>query len=111
MLLVEDMSPAEEADFHDNLKKMREPGDQFIYKVTVQPSFQDALIAILCNQNIQAVVVRYAPRFASKNITPLLRPYIQSVLDHNLEAVAETDLGPVLGQNRGNSGPSSTRIM
>lgn len=64
----------------------------------VQPSFQDALIALIFNPNLQAAVIRYAPHYASTNISELLKPYIQNVLKIDLENRPEYELGPLLGE-------------
>ena len=40
---------------------MRRPEDAFIYEPVMVPSVEDALIAILFNHNIQAVVIRPGP--------------------------------------------------
>ena len=97
VLFVEDLSQADEVALLKKLVDLRGPNEQFIYDVTVQPSFQDALIALLFNHNIQAVVIRYAPPFRSKNLSPLIEPYIQSVLKVDYESKSEADLGPILG--------------
>lgn len=98
VLFVEEMKPADEVALREKLHHLREPSENFIYDVTIQPSFQDALIALLFNHNIQAVVIRYAPRYHSSTISPLIKPYIQSVLNLNLNKNSELDLGPILGK-------------
>ncbi len=97
VLFVEDLSPTEEAALHDKLDELRETNEQFTYDFNVQHSFQDALIAILFNPNIQAVVIRYAPPYASSNVSDLIKPYIQNVLNIDLESMPESELGPLLG--------------
>lgn len=97
VLFVENMSEDEEKGLRMKLKDLRDSSEQFSYSVVVQRSFQDALIALLFNYNIQAVVIRYAPPFHSKRITDLIRPYIQNVLNLDLTATPEADLGPLLG--------------
>ncbi|MBZ0327478.1 MAG: aminotransferase class I/II-fold pyridoxal phosphate-dependent enzyme [Altibacter sp.] len=98
VLFVEDMTPADEAALHDKLNELREPNEQFVYEFLVQPSFQDALIALLFNPHIQAVVIRYAPTFKSDNISPFIKPYIQNVLKIDFNSEAESSLGPLLGE-------------
>lgn len=98
VLFVEEMTAKEEASLTEKLHKLREEHDLFVYDVIVQPSFQDALIAVLFNQNIQAAVIRYAPTFKSVNISSLIRPYIQNVLNINMKEKSEADLGPLLGK-------------
>lgn len=97
VLFVEQLLPADESLMHEKLRKLREPNEQFVYDVIVQPSFQDALIAILFNQNIQAVVVRYAPKFKSTNISDLIEPYLQHIQQFEFEKLEEAALGPLLG--------------
>ncbi len=96
VLFVEDLSPVEEAALHEKLRELQDPNEQFSYEVTVQRSFQDALIALLFNHSIQAAVIRYAPHFRSENISELISPFIQNVLKIDLESRAEPELGPLL---------------
>ena len=98
VLFVEDLNLAEEASLQKKLHDLRSPNEQFIYEITVQHSFQDALIALLFNHNIQAVVIRYAPPYRSSNISPLIMPYIQHVLNIDMESKLESKLGPLLGE-------------
>ncbi|MEZ4777254.1 MAG: aminotransferase class I/II-fold pyridoxal phosphate-dependent enzyme [Bacteroidia bacterium] len=98
VLFVENMSEDEEKTLRAKLKELRSPGDKFSYSIIVQKTFQDALIALLFNHNIQAVVVRYAPAFFSQKITELIKPYIDSVLNVDLSTKSDEELGPLLGQ-------------
>ena len=97
VLFLEDISPQEEVKLRNDLRDLRVSSEQFNYGVVVQRSFQDAMIALLFNPNIQAVVVRYAPPYESKKITPLIRPFIQNVLKLDLSAVPQAELGPLFG--------------
>ncbi len=99
VLFVDNLPPDQEDILVKSLREMRDPNERFIYEVTVQRSFQDAMIALLFNHNIQAVVVRYAPPFASSNISPLIQPYIQNVLKVNLASKPESELGPLLAKH------------
>lgn len=98
VLFVEDLSQKDEIALQEKLEEIREPNEQFTYDFLVQPSFQDALIALLFNPNLQAAVIRYAPHFASENISELLKPYIQNVLKIDLENRPDYELGPLLGE-------------
>jgi arginine decarboxylase len=98
VLFVEDLNAADELALREKLHELRDPSEQFIYDITVQRSFQDALIALLFNHNIQAVVVRYAPPYRSSGITSLIKPYIQNVLNLDLDSRSEEELGPLLGK-------------
>lgn len=98
VLFVEDISQSDENALQKKFKELQDPKEQFTYGVVVQKSFQDALITLLFNQNIQAVVIRYAPPYHAKGISPLIKPYIQDVLKLNLSAKPEVALGPILGK-------------
>ncbi|MFZ1702827.1 MAG: hypothetical protein WAT79_00695 [Saprospiraceae bacterium] len=98
VLFVEDMSESDEQALKQKIAEFRDPNEHFTYGVVVQRSFQDALISLLFNFNIQAVVIRYAPPYLSKDLSDLIKPYIQNVLkiDHSL--LDYKDLGPILGK-------------
>jgi arginine decarboxylase len=87
-----------EAVLHEKIKELKKPSELFNYEITVQPSFQDALIALLFNHNIQAAVIRYAPPYKSSNVKSFLKPYIQSIIKLDYESKPESDLGPLLGE-------------
>lgn len=98
VLFVDDLSPTEETELRNGLMEMQDKNDQFSYRLVVQPSFQDALITLLFNYNIQSVVVHYGPTFHSRHITPLLKPFIEEVLKIDLSDRLESELGPLLGK-------------
>jgi arginine decarboxylase len=98
VLFLDNLNPTDEASLHEKFRELHDPYDQFTYNLVVQHSFQDALITLIFNPNIQAVVIRYAPPYLSTNITPLIKPYIQNVLNIDLEDLPESELGPKLGQ-------------
>jgi len=98
VLFVEDMSETDEKALLKNFADLRSPNDRFTYGVVMQRSFQDALITLAFNHNIQVVVVRYAPPYKSKWLTPLIEPYIQNVLKLDYSDKHENELGPLLGK-------------
>ncbi|WNH14076.1 aminotransferase class I/II-fold pyridoxal phosphate-dependent enzyme [Thalassobellus suaedae] len=97
VLFVDEISEQEETKLSNSLRLLRSSNDKFTYGVVVQTSFQDAMIALLFNYNIQAVVVRYAPPYYSKGIAPIIKPYIQQVTKLDFSYKSETDLGPLIG--------------
>lgn len=98
VLIVDDISSQEKIVLKDKLRALREHNDTFIYKANVQPSFQDALIALLFNTNIQSVVINYAPPFESTNITEGLTPFIQKIFRFDFSKESKTELGPLLAK-------------
>ncbi|MGZ3898726.1 MAG: aminotransferase class I/II-fold pyridoxal phosphate-dependent enzyme [Bacteroidia bacterium] len=98
VLYVEDISVKEEDLLQARFKQLIDPHSNLTYEVVVQRSFQDALICLFFNYNIQAAVIRYAPQQNSANITKLIRPFIQNVLKIDLSGVSDSHLGPLLGK-------------
>lgn len=98
VLFVDEITSEDETKLRQSLKALQTPKDKFTYGVVVQRSFQDALITLMFNHNIQAVVVRYAPTYYSKSITPIIKPYIDQVTKHDYSSKPETELGPFLGE-------------
>ena len=98
VLYVEDLSNNEEKELKKKSKELIDSRDNFSYDLVVQRSFQDALICLFFNYNIQVAVIRYAPLHYSKNITKLIKPFIQNVLKIDLEGVSDQDLGTLLGK-------------
>lgn len=97
VLFIDNVSDSEEFKLKETLKNLHSPNDKFTYGVVVQRSFQDGLISLLFNHNIQAVVVRYAPPYRSKNISDVIKPYISKIRRHDYSLKSETDLGPIIG--------------
>lgn len=98
VLFVEDKNTSNDELLLQKFKELKNTNDQFLYDVVIQHSFQDALIAILFNHNIQSVVIRYAPSLLSDNITDLIEPYIQNVLKLKIKYKTKAELGPLLGK-------------
>ena len=65
--------------FRESLKATARAEDRFVYDVVVVPSFEDALIAVLFNYNIQAVVIRYRFAFKSHNRLDLVQHYLDRI--------------------------------
>ena len=97
VLFVDDISEKEESNLQMQLRSLRSTNDKFTYGVVVQRSFQDAMITLLFNQNIQTVVVRYAPKYYSTGITALIKPYIKQITDLNYSSQSQDNLGPIIG--------------
>jgi arginine/lysine/ornithine decarboxylase len=98
VLFVDNIPEQEENKLKQSLRTLQTQSDKFSYGVVVQRSFQDAMIALLFNHNIQAVVVRYAPPYNSKLMTPLIKPYLEAVTKLDYSSTPEADLGPIMGE-------------
>ena len=67
VLIVDSLNLHQEHMLRLGLREMRRREDAFIYEAVVVPSFEDALVGVLFNHNIQAVVIRYGFPFEAQH--------------------------------------------
>jgi arginine decarboxylase len=97
VLIVDELSDQHERWLRQSLQRVRRVEDAFLYEAVVVPSIEDALIGILFNHNIQAVVVRPGLRLKSDNTLPVLTKYLNRVGDdEDVDALRPEDYGPEL---------------
>ncbi|NRF67808.1 aminotransferase class I/II-fold pyridoxal phosphate-dependent enzyme [Aquincola sp. S2] len=96
VLIVDEMSTDEEEALRRRVHKKRRPDDAFIFDIVVVPSFEDALIAVLFNINLQACVIRHGFPFKSEYQLDLLGKFLDGV-DEHIECLPESERGPLLG--------------
>ena len=97
VMIVDDVNEHQERWLKNNVSRMRRPEDQFIYEAVVVPSVEDALIGILFNHNIQAIVVRPGLVLKSKTEMSILKRYLNTVGGaEGIEGMLPEDYGPEL---------------
>jgi arginine decarboxylase len=96
VLVVDQLTEHQERWLRSSLAGMRRAEDAFVYEPVVVPSLEDALIAVLFNYNIQAVVVRPSLGLKSKNTLSILTKYLNRVGDEDLDSLSPHDYGPEL---------------
>ncbi len=97
VLIVDDINEHQERWIKQSMLAMRRPEDSFVYEPVVVPSLQDALIAILFNHNIQAIVVRSGLKLESQVELPLLTRYLaRAGGSAGLADIAPENYGPEL---------------
>lgn len=95
VLIVDNVSEAQERWLRASLLAMRRPEDAFIYEPVVVPSLEDALIGILFNHNVQAVVVRPGLKLKSLNKLPILQNYLNRLGDEeDVDDLEPSHYGP-----------------
>ncbi|ARE39251.1 Lysine decarboxylase [Rhodovulum sp. P5] len=95
VLIVDEVNEHQERFLRHSLQRMRRPEDPFIYEPVVVPSLEDALIGILFNYNVQAVVVRPGLTLKSKNELPILSQYLKRVGDaEHVDEIEPYEYGP-----------------
>ena len=97
VLIVDDVNEHQERWLKSNVLRMRRSEDPYLFEAVVVPSLEDALIAILFNHNIQAIVVRPGLVLKSKLDQPTLAKYLNNAGgQEKLEALRPEDYGPEL---------------
>ncbi|NSY41243.1 ornithine decarboxylase [Leisingera sp. ANG59] len=95
VLIVDDVSESQERFLRQNLLRMRRIEDPFIYEPVIVPSLEDALIGILFNHNVQAVVVRPGLSLKSKIELPILNQYLTRVSEEEaVDSIDPHEYGP-----------------
>jgi arginine decarboxylase len=77
VLVIDDISEQQVRWLRSSMQHMRRNEDPFIYESVIVPSLEDAIIGILFNHNIQAVVIRPGLSLKSQNDLPILQRYLQ----------------------------------
>ena len=97
VMIVDDLNEHQERWLKSNVGRMRRFEDPFMYETVVVPSLEDALIGILFNHNVQAVVVRPGLRLKSGVDLPILKRYLNRVGGaEGLEGLKPENYGPEL---------------
>ncbi len=91
LLIVDNLSAPEEEVVREAFHNMRRPEDRFVYDVVTVRSFEDALIAVLVNPNIQACLIRYEFPYKSKYNLSALRNYLEGISEQSLENQSEAE--------------------
>ncbi len=97
LLVVDELSLQEESAIRNGFKRARRLEDRFVYDTVVVPSFEDALIAILFNYNIQVVLIRYGFPFHSRHQIEILKRYLGALNVEALEEQGDTERSVLLG--------------
>ena len=84
VLIVDDMTGAQERTLREDLRRLRRRDDAFVYEVVVVPSFEDASMAVLLNFNLQACVIRRRFVHHSRHDLSQLGSFFEERSDHQL---------------------------
>ncbi|MEO6104391.1 MAG: hypothetical protein ABIP44_12265, partial [Pseudoxanthomonas sp.] len=96
VLIIDDIGPAQQESECQALRAQRRNDDRFVYEPVFVATFEDALIGVLFNHNLQSVVVRHDFGFRSAGRLEILQRYLSRVGDEDLSAIAPEDYGPEL---------------
>jgi arginine decarboxylase len=98
LLIVSPASPARWPTVTQELRRLRRPEDQFIYEGVVVGSFEDAVLAIMFNGAIQAVVIHDGFPFASRYDAPVLRELLTAHVSLGAGEAAPQEYGTQLAR-------------
>jgi len=76
-LVVTPEDPAQWERARHLLRRLRRSEDAFVYEALQVGTFEDAVIGVICNPNVQAVVIRDGFEYRSRHDLPLLREFLQ----------------------------------
>jgi len=83
VLIVDDLLIDAENQLLNSMRTMRHHDDQFTYNAIVVPTFEDAIIAVLINSNIQACILRPSFPMKSKRNSGLIT-HVVTAIDEKL---------------------------
>ena len=84
-------------EIRETFRRLRRAEDDFVYEPVVVGSFEDAVLAVVFNPNLQAVVISDGFRYPSQYTVPVLRE-ILSRQAQVAESARQGDLGTLLAQ-------------
>jgi arginine decarboxylase len=96
VLFVDDITHAEQHQQIEGLSSMRREEDAFTYDPVFVSSFEDAIIAVLFNHNIQSVVIRFGFKFKSMNDLPVLSRYLKTAHYEDIDELEPQEYGIAL---------------
>ncbi len=95
ILIVDNVNEQQERFLRNNLHRVRRTEDPFVYEAVVVPSLEDALMGILFNYNVQAVIVRPGLLLKSKNALPIVQQYLNTLYqEEDVNGLQPYEYGP-----------------
>jgi len=80
------------------IRKLRRPQDEFVYEPVIVGTFEDALLAVILNVNLESVVIYDDFPFASAHDVPLLKSWLASRLSFDPKTSESGDCGLLLAK-------------
>ncbi len=81
-----------------DVRVLRRPEDPFVYELVQVASFEDALLGVLFNANVQAVVLQDGFPFRSHHDLSQVREYLGRAFHFDPDDLTVRDYGPALAQ-------------
>src|SRR3954470_1457099 len=85
VLFVTPTPPARWPAHVQQIRKLRRPLDEFVYEPVLVGSFEDAVLAVILNTNLESVVIYDGFTYGSSRDVPLLKEVLSSRLSAELK--------------------------
>src|SRR5256885_16724937 len=105
VIVSDDPSPEQLRQGRAELRQLRRPEDPFVYEAVTVPSFEEGVLAVVMNADLQAVVIKDNFRFKSQFDAPLLRTYLEQHLSLEPGSLEPRDYGVTLARAIGKIRP------
>ncbi len=80
LIVSDDPTPEQVRQGRAELRQLRRPEDPFVYEAVTVPSFEEGVLGVVMNADVQAVIIKDNFRFKSQFDAPLLRTYWTKLL-------------------------------
>jgi arginine decarboxylase len=80
-LVVTPADPSQWERARHDLKRLRRTEDPFAYEIVQTGTYEDAVLGVICNHNLQAVVIRDGFEYRSRHDVPVLREFLRRHLN------------------------------
>src|SRR5437773_825869 len=105
LIVSDDPTPEQVRQGRVELRQLRRPEDPFVYEAVTVPSFEEGVVGVVMNADVQAVVIKDNFRFKSQFDAPLLRTYLQQHLSQEPGSLEPKDYGVALARAIGKIRP------
>src|SRR5438067_1763522 len=102
LIVSDDPTPEQVRQGRAELRQLRRPEDPFVYEAVTVPSFEEGVLGVVMNADVQAVIIKDNFRFKSQFDAPLLRTYLQQHLSQECGSLEPKDYGVALARATGN---------
>src|SRR5437868_6639531 len=105
LIVSDDPTPEQVRQGRVELRQLRRPEDPFVYEAVTVPSFEEGVLSVVMNADVQAVIIKDNFRFKSQFDAPLLRTYLEQHLSQECGSLEPKDYGVALARAIGKIRP------
>src|SRR5881394_3352543 len=105
LIVSDDPTPEQVRQGRVELRQLRRPEDPFVYEAVTVPSFEEGVLGVVMNADVQAVIIKDNFRFKSQFDAPLLRIYLEQHLSQECGSLEPKDYGVALARAIGKIRP------